>query len=195
MPNQIVYLFQKWKTIENGTFQNKIQNHGQYILNETCELSDNESLKIIKKRLIALNSLDTVNDLKNINEVSAKFNINQDVILEDYFGFKINDLPKIEEDELKLSLENKLKVILSNFKAKQEFLIPNSLVGIKNCVPFIFVNKLSLYCIGNNNSNSNDEETLIKNLISNYMNVFRSLKEETDNCFNLYKLNRLLLKA
>ncbi len=152
-------------------------------------MSDNESLKIIKKRLFALNSLDTANDLKNINEVSAKFNMNQDVILEDFFGFKINDLPKVEENELKSSLEDKLKTILLNFKSQNDFFIPNSLIGIKYRVPFIFVNKLYIYCI---NYSSGNDEALIQNLVSNYMNLIKTLKEEIDNCFDLNKLNRLL---
>ena len=184
---------------------NKIQQDNQFEdaeLSEICELNEKNSLIIIKKRLIALNSLDTNNDLNNLNEVSAKYNINQEILLEDYFGIQVNDLIKLEENELKLSLEKKLKDIVSNLKIKsKEFLIPNALISIKHRVPFIFVNKLALYLSrqtideSDNNNTTNlddDEDIFIQNLVSNYINLYSTLKLENVKNFEYDKLNRLL---
>ena len=50
--------------------------------NDVCELNDNDALDLVKKRLFALNSLDMKNDLINFNEISIKYNINPDILLE-----------------------------------------------------------------------------------------------------------------
>jgi hypothetical protein len=121
-------------------------------------------------------------------------------LLEDYFGIDINSLASLEENDIKLNLENRLTQIKNNLISKTDFLIPNSLISIKFRVPFMFVNKLALYLskkyvenfvVVNDDDNIADDNNFIQNLISNYINLYRTIKFESIKSVDI--LNRLLI--
>lgn len=155
---------------QNSSTENAMNTEDTNVVDAICELDELEQLNLIKNRLIALNSLNINNNLTNLNEISQKYNIHKNVLIEDYFGIHFDDIIKINdfnEEAITIDLKEKLKEILNNFKFRNDFFMPNSLISIKYHVPFVFVNKLALYLANKelnddekfNNINSNKDNT------------------------------------
>ncbi len=118
------------------------------------ELSDEETLRLVKNRLNALTYLDA--NLLDIEKLTEKYEIDRGVLLNDYFGFDRDDLSEeaafvakldtVRDELLRMNKLVNLKPEESAAADPTEFtLVPRALIAIKLSVPLFYVNKLNEY--------------------------------------------------
>jgi hypothetical protein len=170
-------------------------------------LSDEDTLRLVKNRLNALTCLDA--NLLDIEKLAEKYEINREVLLNDYFGFDRDDLSK--EDAFVAKLYNVKTELLRIDKLADErpqdaelTLVPRALIAIKLCVPLFYVNKIYEFLKFNKHArceiddSSSEKDAKLKFEIETsplFAKLFKLSKTFFENFQDLDKLNSIVKES